>query len=155
MNHGQTPQPTVDDSKSNPANPVSRTSAETNKANQQQSSLNDPAVFTRRPGDQAGIEPNQPSMAAGSSHSDHAEESARPADQLDGEQMRPAAEGDVMRAQFNKTGTGEEKSLTSDLDRKKEEQQGSREQMQHQRKAAAQGGGDLGQSAGPAAVEGR
>ena len=50
---------------------------------------------------------------------------------LDGEQMRMAGEGQVMDAQFNKknAGWGEQDSLTSDLDRKKAEQQGAREEI--------------------------
>jgi len=49
--------------------------------------------------------------------------------------MRAAGEGDVMQAQFDKkdAGWGEEGSLTSDLDRKKEEQKGKREAMKAQR----------------------
>jgi len=54
---------------------------------------------------------------------------------LDGEQMAAPGEGEVMDAQFNKSnaGWGEQESLTSDLDRKKAEQQGKRESIQAER----------------------
>jgi hypothetical protein len=55
---------------------------------------------------------------------------------LDGEQMRMAGEGQVMNAQFSKqnAGWGEQGSFTSDLDRKKAEQQGAREEIQSERR---------------------
>jgi hypothetical protein len=55
---------------------------------------------------------------------------------LEGEQMRMAGEGQVMDAQFNKqnAGWGEQGSLTSDLERKKAEQQGAREKTQAERR---------------------
>ncbi len=55
---------------------------------------------------------------------------------LDGEQMAMLSEGKVMNAQKNKknAGWGEQVSLTSDLDRKKAEQQGAREEIQAERK---------------------
>jgi hypothetical protein len=55
---------------------------------------------------------------------------------LDGEQMRMAGEGQVMNAQFSKqnAGWGEQGSLISDLDRKKAEQQGAREEIQSERR---------------------
>jgi hypothetical protein len=54
---------------------------------------------------------------------------------LEGEQMRMAGDGQVMDAQFNKkdAGWGEQDSLTSDLDRKKAEQQGARKEVQAER----------------------
>ena len=155
MNHGQgTAQPSVDDAYKNSQNPVSQTPSES-KAAQQQSSLNDPKTFTRRPGDQGDIEPKPPAMGAGSSHAPMIDENEPPADELDGEQMRAPGEGEVMAAQEHKTGTGEEKSLTSELDRKKEEQQGMREKIQEQRREATLEGGKLGQQGGPASIEGR
>lgn len=65
---------------------------------------------------------------------------------LDGEQMRAAGEGEVMNAQFDKknAGWGEENSLTSDLDRQKAEQKGRREDV----KEARRGGGDVDGGAG-------
>jgi hypothetical protein len=54
---------------------------------------------------------------------------------LEGDQMTMLAEGDIMNAQVNKkkAGWGEEDSLTSDLDRKKAEQQGAREEIKKNR----------------------
>ncbi|KUJ11389.1 uncharacterized protein LY89DRAFT_710411 [Mollisia scopiformis] len=65
---------------------------------------------------------------------------------LEGEQMRAAGEGDVMDAQFNKkdAGWGEQGSLTSDLDRQKAEQKSAREGVQ----AARQGGENVDGGAG-------
>ncbi|KAE8445920.1 hypothetical protein EG329_012699 [Mollisiaceae sp. DMI_Dod_QoI] len=65
---------------------------------------------------------------------------------LGGEQMRAAGEGDVMDAQFNKkdAGWGEQGSLTSDIDRQKAEQQKAREGIQ----AARQGGANVDGGAG-------
>jgi hypothetical protein len=62
---------------------------------------------------------------------------------LEGEQIRPPGEGDVMGAQLDKknAGWGEEKSLTSDLDRQKAEQQGAREEMKAARKSGLNVGG--------------
>ena len=54
---------------------------------------------------------------------------------LDGEQMRASGEGEVMDAQFDKknAGWGEQGSLTSALDRQKEEQRAAREDIKAQR----------------------
>ena len=68
------------------------------------------------------------------------------------------AEGRVYDAQLQKGkvgGFGEEKSLTSDLERKKEEQRGMREEVMAQRKEEVDVGGALGQRGGVATVEGR
>lgn len=56
---------------------------------------------------------------------------------LEGAQMRAPGEGDVMDAQLDKknAGWGEQDSLTSDLDRMKQEQAGQREQVKAARKA--------------------
>jgi hypothetical protein len=65
---------------------------------------------------------------------------------LNGEQMRPPGEGDIMDSQFNKknAGWGEQGSLTSDLDRQKAEQKGARENMKEVRR----GGGNVHGGAG-------
>jgi hypothetical protein len=47
--------------------------------------------------------------------------------------MRAPGEGEVFRAQQNKRGQGEEPSLTSDLDRQKEEQRGLRNEIKEER----------------------
>ena len=148
MNHGESTQPSKDDAYKAPENPVSNTPAES-KASEQQSSLNDTAVFSRRPGDQPGITPQPSALAAGSSHADAVDDTSGPADTEYGEQMATYAEGDVMKAQERKTGTGEEQSLTQDLDRKKAEQQEARERIRGQRDGGVEGASDL-QSGGPA-----
>jgi len=53
--------------------------------------------------------------------------------------MRAAGEGEVMHAQLDKknAGWGEEGSLTSDLDRKKEEQKEKREEIKAEREEGA------------------
>ncbi len=53
--------------------------------------------------------------------------------------MRAPGEGDVMAAQFNKTGFGEEPSLTEGLEGKKEEQAGRREQAKAEEGTAGSG----------------
>ncbi|KAI9722737.1 MAG: hypothetical protein M1812_001668 [Candelaria pacifica] len=75
--------------------------------------------------------------------------------ELEGEQMGAPGEGDIMRAQENKTGAGEQASLTKGLDRKKEEQRGAREAIQDERRKEVDIGGALGDRGGPANVEGR
>lgn len=65
---------------------------------------------------------------------------------LEGEQMRAAGEGEVMNAQFNKknAGWGEQDSLTSALDRQKAEQKSAREDI----KASRQEGANVDDGAG-------
>ena len=65
---------------------------------------------------------------------------------LEGEQMRAAGEGEIMDAQFEKknAGWGEQGSLTSDLDRQKAEQKGAREDIQAARKGGANVDGGAG-----------
>jgi len=65
---------------------------------------------------------------------------------LEGEQMRAAGEGDVMHAQLDKknAGWGEQGSLTSGLDRQKAEQKGAREQIQQERRGGASVDGSAG-----------
>ena len=45
-----------------------------------------------------------------------------PVSNVEGEQMRAAGDGDIASAQDNKTGFGEQESLTAGLDRKRAEQ---------------------------------
>jgi len=73
----------------------------------------------------------------------------------DAEQMAAPGEGEIAAAQDKKTGFGEQKDLASDLDRKKAEQAGAREQVKDMRSSGTDVGGDLGQTGGPAVVEGR
>jgi hypothetical protein len=65
---------------------------------------------------------------------------------LDGEQMRPPGEGEVMDSQLNKNnaGWGEQPSLTSDLDRQKAKQKDARDEVKQRRSA----GGNVDSGAG-------
>jgi hypothetical protein len=60
--------------------------------------------------------------------------------------MRAAGEGEIMDAQFDKknAGWGEQGSLTSDLDRQKAEQKGTREELQAARRQGANVDGGAG-----------
>ena len=73
----------------------------------------------------------------------------------EGEQMRAAGEGDIYKAQFTKSGFGEQVDLASGLDQKKAEQAGRREEVKEQRKEDVDVGGALGGRTGPSVVEGR
>lgn len=127
-------------------------------ASENQSSLNQAqgAGATWGPGDTKDSSEATPGMSVGSAtamgHGEHptGDKDDRNAtiagskvgpqnEDLEGEQMRAAGEGDIYRAQFNKTGQGEERSLTSGLDRQKAEQQSSRESV----KAERRGGGSV------------
>jgi len=98
-------------------------------------------------------------MATAAGHGDHPKDNADDSnatlpgskigpqnEDLEGDQMRAAGEGEVMDAQFNKknAGWGEQNSLTSDLDRQKAEQKGAREDI----KAARKGGESVDGGAG-------
>ena len=74
---------------------------------------------------------------------------------VEGEQMRAPGEGDVYRAQLDKTGFGEQEDLASDLDRKKAEQAPMREEVESQRDRGVDVGGAIGGRGGTAVVEGR
>ncbi|KAI9760724.1 MAG: hypothetical protein M4579_001462 [Chaenotheca gracillima] len=159
-------QPTLNQAYTTPGNPAETTNAESQTASRIASSnaasqATDRGVqATRQPHDQAGAEATSTSLASGTGTSGTKAEMGRePAgklqDELDGEQMRAGGEGEIMRAQFKKTGQGEQPSLTSDLDRKKEEQKGAREEVMGQRQHGIDVDGVLGQRGGPANVEGR
>jgi hypothetical protein len=148
------PQPTAEDAFTAAANPVSRTPAES-KAAAEHTSLSSRSTYTRRPGDQGDIDGTPTALAAGSTH-DPINEDAPPADTIEGEQMRVLDEDHIMHAQEHKTGTGgDAQSFTQDLDRKLAEQRPGREAIGQQRKEAFDAGGQLGQTGGPALVEGR
>lgn len=75
--------------------------------------------------------------------------------ELDGEQMAAPGEGKVAGAvrgndKFGGGGGGSEQDFTSDLDRKKAEQQEAREQIKGEREQGTDVGGALGQTGGPA-----
>lgn len=137
-------------------------------ASKDQSSLNS-APVARGAGTTFGPNSGQtsdsatPAMSAGSAtaygHGDHPKDNADDSnaalssskigpqkEDLEGEQMRAAGEGEVMRAQFEKknAGWGEEKGLTSDLDRQKAEQAAAREEIKAQREAGANVDGGAG-----------
>jgi len=76
------------------------------------------------------------------------------ADNLDGEQMRAAGEGEIANAQTRKEGFGEQQDLASDLDRKKREQASARETIKAERAQAVDVGGVLGNKVSPATQEG-
>ncbi|KAK0107434.1 hypothetical protein ONS96_003251 [Cadophora gregata f. sp. sojae] len=124
-------------------------------ASQDQSSLNSArgAGTTFGPSDSKSSSTATPATSVGSAtaagHGDHPQDNADDSnatlssskigpqqEDLDGEQMRAPGEGEVMNAQFNKknAGWGEEGSLTSDLDRQKEEQKGAREEIKAARR---------------------
>ena len=62
----------------------------------------------------------------------------------EGEQMRAAGEGDIAKAQETKTGFGEQSSLASDMDRKREEQ----DQIKDERRVTGIPGGPTGDHPG-------
>jgi len=134
-------------------------------ASKDQSSLNSArgAGTTFGPNDTNPSSTATPGMSVGSAtaagHGDHPQDNADDSnatmpgskvgpqnEDLEGEQMRAAGEGEIMDAQFNKkdAGWGEQGSLTSDLDRQKAEQKKAREGV----KAARQGGENVDGGAG-------
>jgi len=127
-------------------------------ASRDQSSLNSTrgAGTTFGPNDVNPSETATPAMSVGSATAaghgqhpkDHADDSNATLpgskvgvqnEDLEGEQMRAAGEGEVMEAQFNKKNAGwrEQGSLTSDLDKKKAEQEGAREEIKAKRREGA------------------
>jgi len=123
-------------------------------ASQNQSSLNTSrgAGTTYGPNDTNPSSEATPGMSVGSAtaagHGQHPQDNADDSntwlpgskvgpqnEDLEGEQMRAAGEGDVMQSQLDKknAGWGEQESLTNDLDRKKAEQARAREETQTKR----------------------
>jgi hypothetical protein len=138
-------------------------------ASKDQSSLNDSrgAGTTFGPNDTKNSSSATPAMSVGSAtaagHGEHPKDNADDSnatladtklgpqkEDLDGEQMAVLAEGKVMDAQFNKrdAGWGEQNSLTSDLDRQKEEQKAAREHIKAQRSEGANVDGGAGNRTG-------
>jgi hypothetical protein len=122
-------------------------------ASQDQSALNSSSTGARFGPDSNSSAKGTPFQSVGSAtaagHGDHPQDNADVSnvtmpgskvgpqqEDLEGEQMRMAGEGEVMNAQFDKqnAGWGEQDSLTSDLDRKKAEQQNAREAIQAERR---------------------
>ncbi|MCJ1362127.1 hypothetical protein MMC16_001229 [Acarospora aff. strigata] len=159
-------QPNLDAVYQTSSNPTTKTPAEQHTSETR--TPNTSITETRQPGDipiprtqTSSSDSGTPSaLGRGSTNDlpDKGEDAGRPADELEGEQMSMLAEGRVYDAQLQKGkvgGFGEEKSLTSDLERKKEEQRGMREEVMAQRKEEVDVGGALGQRGGVATVEGR
>lgn len=157
-------QPNLDEAYHVPSNPTSKTPSET--ANPSNNSSSSGPTDTRQAHDisiprtqtDSNSEGTPSALGQGSDKPDKGESVGRAADELDGEQMRMAGEGDVYQAQLDKGGKGgfgEEQSFTADLDRKKEEQRGMREEIKAERKEKVDVGGALGQRGGVATVEGR
>lgn len=73
-----------------------------------------------------------------------------PVSNTEGEQMRAAGDGDIAKAQETKTGFGEQSSLASDMDRKREEQ----DKVKDERRAAGVPGGPQGGPTGDHPGEG-
>ena len=134
-------------------------------ASKDQSNLNSArgAGTTWGPGDVSDSSSATPGMSVGSAtaagQGDHPRDNADDSnatmpgsklgpqnEDLEGEQMRPPGEGEVMDAQFDKknAGWGEQDSLTSGLDRQKREQQGAREGIQAERRAGGNVDGGAG-----------
>ena len=134
-------------------------------ASKDQSSLNSTrgAGTTWGPSDVKDASSATPGMSAGSAtaagHGDHPRDNADESnvtmpstkigpqnEDLNGEQMRAAGEGEVMDAQFNKkdAGWGEQDSMTSNLGRQKREQQAAREEIKSERRAGVNVDGGAG-----------
>ncbi|KAI9819619.1 MAG: hypothetical protein M1827_007069 [Pycnora praestabilis] len=156
-------QPNLDTAYETAGNPAEQTPSEQHTA-AATAHTNTAKTTTRSPNDvsiprtQGGIEDATPSAlgAGGHGEEDRPQREVGTTDsELEGEQMRAPGEGEIMAMQGKKTGMGEQKSLTSDLDRKKEEQAPERERIMGERKQGVDVDGALGDRGGPATVEGR
>jgi len=153
-------QPPLDQAYHTASNPTSKTPSEQHSSSTTRSG---PSTETRQPNDipipsTHAEEPTPSALGYSGSGPDKGEAMGAAADVQDGEQMRMPGEGQVYEAQLakGKVGAfGEEKSLTSDLERKKEQQRGEREEVVAERKKEVDVGGALGQRGGVATVEGR
>ncbi|KAI9825295.1 MAG: hypothetical protein M1832_001329 [Thelocarpon impressellum] len=154
-------QPDLDVAYTTPGNPVSKAPDEQRAAEATHASAGPPSA-RRTPHDEASATPQPSALGAGArdahardAHTDEREPAGGGVDPLDGEQMRAPGEGDVMAAQWHKTGFGEQESLTASLEEKISDQKGRREEVKGERARGVDVGGVLGQSGGPATVEGR
>ncbi|KAI9876807.1 MAG: hypothetical protein M1830_005681 [Pleopsidium flavum] len=153
-------QPPLDEAYHTPSNPTTKTPSEQHHPSQSSPSS---TTETRQAHDISipSTHTNEPTPSAlgyAGTGPDKGEAVGAAADPLDGEQMRMPGEGRVYEAQLEKgkvAGFGEEESLTSGLERKKEEQKGMREEVKGQREKEVDVGGALGQRGGVATVEGR
>lgn len=126
-------QPSIDTAYDNPDNPADQTPSERKDATSTGASLqrSDPTSERREPNDTIGDRgsasqdeamPSSLSYGAQDSSGDAGESKGGPVSNQEAEQMGAAGDGDIAVAQDRKHGFGEQKSLTSDLDRKKAEQ---------------------------------
>jgi hypothetical protein len=67
--------------------------------------------------------------------------------ELDGEQMAAPGEGEIARAQQDKTGFGEQADLSSNLEGKRAEQEEMRKEVRGEAEAGGEGEGDWGNRA--------
>ncbi|KAL9127916.1 MAG: hypothetical protein Q9217_003302 [Psora testacea] len=139
MDPNQPSQPalnTVYDQPSNPAQSISEyKSSTTTSASQQRSA---PTCETRRDNDkERDAVPSALAYGERNARNDADERMGGPVSNLEGEQMRPAGEGEVAKTQETKHGFGEQEDLASGLDRKKAEQ----DRVKDMRRQAGGGGG--------------
>lgn len=135
-----TAQPTLNQAYTTPGNPATHKPSEASSSTQQSPLNADPQLTRRTPHDQQNAEPTPSALARGpGAKADRPEGEVEDADPLDGEQMRAPGKGEVMAAQWHKTGFGEQESLTEGLEAKKEEQRGKREKVKGERRR----GGDV------------
>ncbi|KAI9838612.1 MAG: hypothetical protein M1819_004926 [Sarea resinae] len=133
-------------------NPADQTPSESRTADAT-SDLNTEKVSRRGPS--SGSSDPTPSALGYGGSGEKDKPAGLPSDEQDGEQMAAPGEGEILKAQWDKTGTAEEAEIGGDLDRKKAEQAPLREEIQGQREKGVDIGGALGGRTGPAAVEGR
>ncbi|KZF23708.1 hypothetical protein L228DRAFT_238237 [Xylona heveae TC161] len=157
------PQPTEAQAYTTAGNPVQHTPAESAAADRT-ANIHTTKIAHREAGDVASDHPASSALMSGTQQGQKNDNVSippgiglgqdDPIDPLEGEKMHTYGEGEVRAAQDHKTGTGAEKSLTSDLDRKKAEQEPRRHEIQAQRAAGLDIDGALGQRGGPATVQG-
>ncbi|KAL8786413.1 MAG: hypothetical protein Q9195_008212 [Heterodermia aff. obscurata] len=121
-------QPSIDTSYKHPSNPSDQNPAERSQAESTTESLSrsDATTEKRKAGDVSSGTGTQdeatPSSLAIGGQGEGDKNVGPPASNTEGEQMRAAGDGDIAKAQETKTGFGEQSSLASDMDRKREEQ---------------------------------
>ncbi|KAL9100142.1 MAG: hypothetical protein Q9163_004443 [Psora crenata] len=124
MDPTQPSQPNLNEAYEQPSNPAQsdweHNSSTTVAASQQRSA---PASETRRDNDKdRDAVPTALAYGERDSRNDAGDSMGPPVSDLEGEQLRPAGEGDVAKTQERKHGFGEEADMASGLDRKKAEQ---------------------------------
>ncbi|MCJ1463910.1 hypothetical protein MMC07_002519 [Pseudocyphellaria aurata] len=132
MAHSAPSQPPLNTAYNHPSNPASQTPLEAEFSTSTSASLqrSGSTEETRKPNDlplsrsDGEIDATPSSLGYGvrDDSGDRGDELGGPASNLDGEQMRAAGEGEIYKAQQEKTGFGEQGDLAAGLDRKREEQ---------------------------------